>query len=166
MNEEVKQIVRGALIKKDLVLSQPDTFRDVPLICLRVDPRYLPALVEFSQNKKVDLGDLEIHLFPGTKNITERAAKFFFQMRDKVADLQGDDSQTNKDLLYRFCIESLGFLDHGVLKNSIKQLNRWELWKATELMYEWLTEAALSSTGENISAFIPTYNDIAEDLRE
>ena len=143
MEDEI--ILHCILEKKGRVLSHPDFYTDTPMLMLRIRKEYLPKLIEFSENHNIN--NLEITLKEWPKDITERAWNYFFALRDKVCEAQGDMSKENKDNIYRSCIRDLDFRLAGRKKDSIKELSQRELWLASEHMLEYCYEAEADMRG-------------------
>ena len=139
--EEIK--IRGRVLKKDHVLNSPDLYKDETLIILRVSTNYYYSLVNFA--KENDITNLEVSL-RSTGGKSERARRFFFALRDRLAEQSGDTSKSYKDHLYRACIRELRIFEEGMLVDSIKNLDRKQLWTATERMLDWCVQAECNLT--------------------
>lgn len=140
MNEVPEQIIKGSIISKSDLLKNPAEYDNKNLMCIEFGEGYLNALLLFS--KEVDFDKpLEVILHPWPEKITERAIKFFFALRDRVCKASEDESKEYKNNIYHNCIKSFHIKTAEGIKESITQLNKQELWQATELMYQWGYEA-------------------------
>ncbi|TET97704.1 MAG: hypothetical protein E3J23_08480 [Candidatus Stahlbacteria bacterium] len=140
MNEVKERIIKGWIVYKSDLLKSPDKYRDKNIICFEFGEEYLNTLNMFSG--EIDFTKpFEVILHPWPEEITGRAKRFFFTLRDRICKASGDESKEYKEHIYQTCIESL-LLRHGDgFKNSISQLNKQELWQATEIMLQWCFEA-------------------------
>ena len=152
--------VMGAVQSKSGVLSHPDFFTDTPLIILRVHKDYLQSLVEWS--KEHNIKELEIEIRERPVEVQERAKRFFFAVRDKIAIKTEGENATRKykDHLYRSCIKELGIVENGKIVNSLKTLSRRDLHMATELILQWAVEAEC-----DISDLVPEMKAIRIGLK-
>ena len=139
--EEIK--IRGRVLKKDHVLNSPDLYKDETLIILRVSTNYYYPLVNFA--KENDITNLEITL-RSTGGKSERARRFFFALRDRLAEQSGDTSKGYKEHLYRSCIRGLEIFRGDEIVDSIRDVDRKQLWSATELMLDWCVQAECDLT--------------------
>lgn len=131
---EEKIIIHCYVEKKKNVLSKPDLYTDSPMICLMVKKEYYKGLLAYSRDH--DMGDLEVTLSPWPEDVTDRARKFFFAVRDALAKASGDSTKKYKDHLYRSCLADMCLAEGQEIKNSLTDLNKRELWLATNLMWE------------------------------
>lgn len=140
MNEVKEQIIKGTIVNKEDVLKNPQKYAGRNLMCLEFGDEYLNALLMFG--KEVDLNKpLEVILHPWPEDPTDRAKRFFFTLRDRVCKASGDESKDYKDHIYRVCLESLMMEFGDSFKNSLSQLNKQELWQATEAMFRMCFDA-------------------------
>ena len=150
--EEIK--IKGTVIKKSHVLQSPDFYNDETLIILRVSNKYYNSLIAFSREN--DIKDLEITLRSAAKDATERAKRFFFALRDRLAEASGDISKSYKDHLYRSCIKQLMITDgDGKLVESLRGLDRKQLHMGTEVMLDWCAQV-----GANIHDLLPELEEL------
>jgi len=141
VNEVKEQIIKGVIVNKEDVLKNPKKYFGRNLMCLEFGDEYLNALRLFS--KEVNLNKpLEIVIHQWPEDPTDRAKKFFFTLRDRVCKASGDESREYKDHIYRTCVESLMSREGDGYKNSLPQLNKQELWQATEAMFRMCFEAS------------------------
>ncbi len=135
MNEIREMIVKGLIVDKRDILANPNKYKNQVLVCFSVGREYLQKLKLY--RSEVDLTKpLEVKMKPWPEEITDRARRFFFELRDRVAKAQGDETRQNKDHLYRSCL-----LEYTGLKSHMSDLNKQELWQCTELMFRWSLEA-------------------------
>lgn len=161
MEESIK--IKAILENKKHVLHNPDFFKDEPLLCFTPSEEALKALKVYFQSINYEAGaPFELVLRPYPNDPTERARKFFFALRDRLAEHMGDVSKEHKDHLYRSCIREFAFLDinYGV-KDSIRNLTRYELWQVTERMMDWLADAE-AYTGD----LEAEYNQVKKEYKE
>ena len=156
MEDQIRIV--GRLQSKSGVLSKPQFFTDVPLVILHVRKEYLSGLMNWS--KAHNMNDLEIVIQERPKDITQRGKNFFFALRDRIAKASGDKSKEHKEHLYRSCIREYAS-SAGLKKESIKDLDKRELWLCTEIMYEWCIEAEAY-----IADLIPEYQSVQKELKE
>jgi len=158
-------VFHGIVEKKSRLLSHPDLYTDVDMICFRVRKEYMPGLVAYG--KEHDLTDLEITLAPWPVDPTDRAKKFFFALRDRLAEKTEGEKPTRqyKDHLYRSCVRELEFWnsEDNVIKQSLTGLDKRELWLVTELMHQWCVTAEcdlrdLSATYESSQQYLKGEN--------
>ncbi len=160
MEEQI--ILRGRVEKKANILKHPKLYQDVNLICFHIRKEYIPGLVTFGQ--ETDLKNIEITLKPWPEDVTTRAIKYFFAMRDAlVLQTQGDitPDRNYKDHLYRSCIKKLDIWEDGKLVDSIKGLDKKELWQATEAMKQ-----DCLNEGADIRNLTPEVEAIQKELKE
>lgn len=157
MEKEIK--IRAKLIKKHHILRAPDLYKEEPLLCLWVNPAYLNGLIAFS--KITNMHNLEVVIREYINDPTERAIKFFFVLRDRVAEASGDTSKEYKSHLHHACVREFHFVDDDRnIKSSIKELNKKELWSVTEAMHRYALEA-----NAYIGDLRAEYREIEEDIR-
>jgi len=135
-------ILKGRIEKKTLLLNNPELYTDVPVLCLIIPKNYLPGLIGFSEGVRME--SLEITLKKWPINITDRAIKHFFALRDAfVMATQGDiaPDRAYKDKCYRDCVRELDIKKDGKIVDSIKDLDKRQLWQITELMMQYCLEA-------------------------
>ena len=159
---EGEVILKGRIEKKTLLLNNPELYTDVPVVCLIIPKNYLPGLINFSGEVKMQ--SLEITLKKWPENITERAIKYFFAMRDAlVLVTQGDTmpDRKYKDHLYRSCVKELDLWKEGKLISSLKDLDKRGLWAATELMRQWCL-----NEGVDMRVLNPHVDAIQKELKE
>jgi hypothetical protein len=156
---EDKIVLKGHIEKKQHVLSKPEFYEKTPMVCLIIPRDYVQGLVAFTTERPH--ATWEVTITPWPENITERAWNFFFALRDRVAKAQGDTSSENKDHLYRSCLAEMCSAEGQELKQSIKDLTKKELWKSTEIMYEWALEAEAY-----IIDLIPEYKGLKKEIKE
>ena len=128
-------ILKGHIEAKHHVLSKPEFYKDTPMVCFIIPRDYVQPLVAFTTENPY--ASWEITLKPWSEDATERAKNLFWALRDRLAIQSGGVSptgQSDKDYkyhLYKECIKSCNF---G--KESIKDLNKKELWIMTTVMKE------------------------------
>ena len=150
--EEIK--IKGRVIKKTHVLQSPELYENETLVILRVSKKYYNSLIAFSREN--DITDIEITLRTAAKDATERARRFFFALRDRLAEASGDISKSYKDHLYRSCVKQLMIRDgEGKRVESIRGLDRKQLWMACEIMLDWCSQA-----GANIHDLLPELDEL------
>lgn len=139
MNEAKVLVVKGELEAKKNILNHPNHYRNKTMICLMVDKIYLDALRIFNQEVNLESAELEVTIKEWPKDPTERAKEFFFSLRDRVCKASHDESREYKNHIYRECLKEMQFplVGEAGYKTSIKQLDKRELWQATEKMYQW-----------------------------
>ena len=155
-------IIKGRLEKKSSILRHPDLYEDVTMLCFIVPEAYKKSLMDY-YNKNGIMGNQELQLAPWPLEITERAKKHFFAMRDAfVLASQGDimPDRAYKDQCYRDCIRELDIRKNGILISSLKELDKREMWQATELMNQWCVEAGVNLTTLNIE-----HKSVQKELR-
>jgi len=160
MNAEKVVILKGGIVNKTVVLSNPKEYQNKPVLCLLLDDSGIPELKTYLKDGKIDLSKLEITLKEWPYDPTERAKHFFFMVRDRVAKAQGDEGRENKDGLYRNCVKSFKFMYKGYPKESVKDLNKRELWMVTEQMYMWAEEAGCMMKDLEVE-----WSELREELR-
>lgn len=157
---EEKIILKGHIEAKHHVLSKPKFYKDTPMICFIIPRDYVQPLVAFTTEKPY--ASWELTLKPWPKDTTIRAKNLFFALRDRLAVQSGGVSptgQSDKDYkyhLYKECIKSCNF---G--KESIKDLNKKELWIMTTVMKEQCIDM-----GCDIRDLVPEYNSVGKELKE
>lgn len=134
-------IITGRLQSKSGVLKHPKLFEDVPLVILHVRNAYMSGLKHFANTH--DIRELEITIKERSKDPTERAWKFFFALRDNLAvHTEGERTgKEYKDHLYRSCVRELQIRKDGKIVDSLKDLDKREMWLVTEIMLQWCVEA-------------------------
>ncbi|MCK5614002.1 hypothetical protein KAR91_69710 [Candidatus Pacearchaeota archaeon] len=154
-------IIKAQVEKKSRVLAHPDLYTDTNMICFIVPRDYEQALINFGRTH--DLSSIELTLAPWPEDVTERAHKFFFALRDRLAAVSDGEKvdKEHRDSLYRNCITEFGFpKDGGGFKNSIKDLGKRELWLCTELMMDWCVEAKA-----NVEDMKPEYKFVQKEMK-
>lgn len=141
MEESIK--IKAQILDKKEVLKNAKFYEHEPLLCFSPYADALQALRNYFKEHPIGAGvkvELLFRPYPGDPH--ERAKNFFFALRDRLAEKIGDTTREHKDQLYRDCIRDLEFrdIDYSV-KESIRDLTRYELWQATEHMMDWLAEA-------------------------
>lgn len=157
MEEQI--ILKGHIEKKHHVLSKPDLYKDTPMVCFIIPRDYVQGLANFTEG--IPCATWELTLRPWPADITTRAWNYFFAIRDRVAKVQGDTSNENKDHLYRSCLQEMCSAEGLELKQSIKDLTKKELWLSTEMMCSWALEG-----GAYVQDLMPEYRGIKKELRE
>lgn len=157
MEEQI--IVQGALESKQRVLTHVNFYNDVPLVILRVRKEYFAGLMNWA--KTHDIKELEITIREKQKDITERAKRFFFTLRDRIAKHQGDTSRENKDNLYRSAVKELDLWKKGHIISSLKDLDKRGMFMATEVLHRYAIESEAY-----IGDLIPDYTEIQKGLKE
>jgi len=156
-------IVKGRLEPKSNILSHPEMYSDVTMLCFVVSEAYKgPLTAYYNENGIKDYQELSIEPWP--LGITERAKKHFFAMRDAfVLASQGDimPDRAYKDQTYRDCIRELDIRKDGKIVSSLKDLDKREMWQATELMNQWCIEA-----GVNLETLGIEHKAVQKELRE
>ena len=137
---EDKIVIRGRLISKSSVLNKPDFFKDTPMLVFLLPEVYQQPFMKYFKEHGMK-ENMELQIAPWPLEPTERAKKFFFTLRDRVAEAQGDSSRENKDMLYRSAVKELGLRKGNTIINSLKDLDRTGLFMATEIMHAWAIEA-------------------------
>ncbi len=160
MEEQI--ILRGRVEKKANILKHPEFYQDVNLICFHIRKEYISGLITFGQ--ETDLKNIEITLKPWPEDVTTRAIKYFFAMRDAlVLQTQGNitPDREYKTHLYRSCIKALDIWKDDVLVDSYKDLDKKGMYQATELMKQWCLDA-----GADIRNLTPEVEAIQKELKE
>ena len=156
MEEQI--ILKSRVENKKNILTHPDLYTDTPMLCLVFPREYLQALINYSAEH--DMSRLEITIAEWPIDPTERAKKFFFTLRDRICETSGDTSREYKDHIYRSVIEEFKFMKEGKVKNSIKDLDKRELWLVTEKLMDNAT-----AIGAYIGDLIPDYKSSQADLK-
>lgn len=148
-------IIKGRIEKKNLILEHPELYTDTPMISFIFPREYMLGLAAYI--KENGLNDYELTLAPWPIDPTIRARKFFFAMRDRLAEKTEGEGATRdyKDHLYRSCVRELDIRRNGKVLDSLKDLDKRELWNVTEIMHQWCVEAEV-----NMGDMIPEYNDV------
>ena len=154
-------IIKGRLEKKSSILSHPDFYKDVTMLCFIVPEAYKRPLTDYyNENGIKDYQELQLAPWPLTP--TERSRKLFFALRDRLAiHTEGEKTgREYKDHLYRSCVKELDIRKEGKIVNSLKDLDKRETWLLIELMVQWCMEAEA-----DIRDLVPEYNDSQKELR-
>lgn len=159
-NMEDHLLLKGRLEPKSNILSHPDMYEDVTLLCFVVSEAYKGPLRAYYTEQGIKEYQ-ELMLSPWPLNPTERGRKFFFKLRDVLAEKMGDMSRQHKDHLYRSCVRELDLRKEGKIINSLKDLDKRGLWMATEVLHGWAVEA-----GADLRGLIPEYTESQKGLRE
>jgi len=154
--------VKGRLEPKSNILSHPDLYQDVTLLCFVVTEAYRGPLTAYYKENGI-MNYQELQLAPWPLNPTERSRKLFFALRDRLAiHTEGEGTgREYKDHLYRSCVKELDIRKEGKIVNSIKDLDKRETWLLIELMVQWCLEAE-----SDIRDLIPEYNESQGELKK
>ena len=161
MEEQI--IIKGRLEPKTNVLSKPEFYQETTMLCFIVPDTYKQALLSYYQEHGMKVS-MELTIRPWPEDITTRAIKYFFAMRDAlVLQTQGDitPDRKYKDHLYRSCVKELDIRKEGKVVDSLKDLDKRGLWAATELMRQHCLEE-----GADIRALIPHVDAVQQELKE
>ena len=133
-------IIKGRLISKSSILAKPEFFTDTPLLVFTLPEVYKQPMMAYYETYGMK-NDMELTIAPWPLNPTDRARKFFFALRDRIAEKLGDTSRENKDMLYRSAVRELDLRKEGKLISSLKDLDKTGLFMATEVLHTWAIEA-------------------------
>lgn len=133
-------ILKGRLEPKSNIISKPEFYSDTSMLCFIIPEAYkVPFLAYYKEHGMLEAMELTVKPWP--LDPQERAKRFFFKLRDRVAEQQGDTGRENRDNLYRSAVRSLDLKKEGKLIQSLKDLDKRGLWLATEKMHEYAIEA-------------------------
>ena len=153
-------IVKGRLEPKSNILSKPEFYSDATMLSFILPEAYKQAMLDYYHEYGFK-EHMEITLRPWPQDPTDRARKFFFKLRDLLAEHMGDGSREHKDHLYRSCVRELDIRKGDMVINSLKDLDKRGLWAATELMHQWAIDA-----GTDLRGLVPEYDSSQRGLKE
>ncbi len=155
-------ILKGRLEPKSNILSHPEFYKNTAMLCFVLPEAYkAPFMKYFIEHGMKDYQEITIKNWP--LEVTERAKKLFFTIRDRVAvHTEGENvTRDYKEHLYRSCIEELGLTEKGKRVRSLKTLSKRDMHMATELMIQWAYEAEAY-----IADLVPEMKAVRQDLKE
>lgn len=153
-------IIKGRLEPKTNILKAPEMYTDTALLVFILPEAYKQPFMKYFYDHNMK-DPMELTIRPWPLNKTDRATKFFFKLRDRIAEAQGDTSRENKNNLYRSAVKELGLKKEGTIINSLKDLDKTGLFLATEVLHQWAVEAEAY-----ISDLIPEYKASQANLKE
>lgn len=133
--------IKGDILSKKVVLDNPETYRDKKLLIVEIDDGFVSTLLEWVSNKD-NLTNVSCTLDNWGTDWSSKAKKYFYFLRDRLAQAQGDTTREAKDLLKAHCLVELDAREaNGDIKKSFSRLTKKELWEATQIMERWVDEA-------------------------
>jgi len=153
--------LRGKLISKKDVLDNPEEYRDQKImVFLLANEDHYEAAKQFHLEWKSRMGNLIMAMGFQDAKFEERARKLFFAMRDRLAEISGDTTRSNKDAIYHGIMERCEFrtMDGRPIEH-INELTKKQLWEAVQM------EKRIMDEEEFNYEFTPLVNDLRRDLQ-
>jgi len=144
---------KAKILPKAWYLKEPELYKHI--IILDVDPKWWQAVTIYGKTNKDKLKAQMMTMENWDVPYDETAKKFYFAVRDRLAEASGDTSREYKNHLHQEAKRECGY------SKSINDLRRHELWEVTQVMIRWAEEA-----GADLTDLIPMQEYLRGDYEK